>query len=289
MTRALERRFVTPGGVSLAATIVGPAAGPPVILSHGAGQTRHAWRATAHWLAGAGLQAIAVDMRGHGDSEWAPDGRYDRDALVGDLVGVAAALDRPPALVGASSGGMTSLLAVGEGRIDATAVVLVDVVPELELDGVDRIVSFMTACPDGFATLDDAAQAVADYLPHRSRPVTVDGLRKNLRRGADARWRWHWDPRFLGGALEERLRLTTRAQEAVAALEIPTLLVRGAASDVVSVTGVESFRQAAPHAEYLDVTGAGHMVAGDDNDRFGSVLVEFLVRHLLGTSHMGTH
>lgn len=289
MTRSLERRFVTSSGISLAATVVGSAAGPPVVLTHGAGQTRNAWRATAQWLAAAGFQAVTVDMRGHGDSQWAPDARYDRDALVDDLVDVCLALATSPALVGASSGGMTSLLAVGEGRIDASALVLVDVVPELELDGVQPIVAFMTAYPDGFATLDAAAQAVAEYLPHRPRPVTVDGLRRNLRCGADGRWRWHWDPRFLGGALEERLRLTPRAQEAVASLEIPTLLVRGAASDVVSVAGVESFLEAAPHAEYLDVTGAGHMVAGDDNDRFGSALVGFLSRHLLGTSPIGTH
>src|ERR1700674_258493 len=91
-------------------------------------------------LAKAGFRAIAFDARGHGDSDWAPDGRYDQDCMVADLQCVIAASGDPrPVLVGASMGGNTSLVAVGEGHVDAKALVLVDVAPRVETEGVKRI------------------------------------------------------------------------------------------------------------------------------------------------------
>lgn len=278
MITGRHRCFSAPSGVRLATTCVGHDQAPPVVLAHGAGQTRHSWAATARWLADAGFYAIAFDMRGHGDSDWAPDGRYDRQTLVEDLTAVCDGVGGRAALVGASSGGLTSLLAAGEGHVDATAVVLVDVVPQIEPGGVSRIVEFMTANPEGFATIEDAAVAIAGYLPDRPRPVTTAGLQKNLRQSDNGRWHWHWDPRFLAGALDERLHLISRAEAAAVALRCPTLAVRGATSDVVSPAGVESFLRLAPHAEYVDVSGAGHMVAGDDNDVFAAALVRFLER-----------
>src|SRR5690606_31887588 len=144
------------------------------LLLHGGGQTRHSWHRSGARFAAAGWTSIAIDCRGHGDSEWASDGDYSMDALVGDLAAVVTELDVVPALVGASMGGITSLVALGESAVDARALVLVDVAPRTEPEGVRRILDFMASAPNGFATLEDVADAVAAYNPHRARPKNLD-------------------------------------------------------------------------------------------------------------------
>jgi pimeloyl-ACP methyl ester carboxylesterase len=250
-----------------------------VLLLHGGGQTRHSWSRTAKVLAAANWTAIALDMRGHGDSDWAPDGDYSMDSLVADLSGVIGSLWRKPVLVGASMGGMTSLLAEGERGGTACALILVDVVPKLQLVGVKRIIDFMTAYPDGFESLDDVADSLHAYNPHRSRPSDPDGLRKNLRLSADGRWHWHWDPLFLRGTDERVLaERFARARAAATRVTIPTLLVRGTQSDVVDAEGAADLLTLIPHACSVDVPGAGHTVAADSNDSFGQHVLEFLAQ-----------
>jgi pimeloyl-ACP methyl ester carboxylesterase len=273
-------RFSVPDGITIAGDAYGDVRHPPVILLHGGGQTRHAWGGTAAALAHEGWQAVATDLRGHGDSEWANDGDYRLEAHVRDLQAVAQQVGQKPALVGASLGGMVGLLAAGESAL-VSALVLVDIAPRTEATGVERILTFMTAHPDGFATLEQAADAVAAYQPQRPRPSRLDGLKKNLRHGEDGRYRWHWDPAMMSG--ERRLNATRdpgRLQAAARGIRIPTLLVRGRMSDVVSAAGAREFLDLCPHAEYVDVSGAGHMVAGDQNDPFTAAVVEFLRRVL---------
>jgi len=267
------------GGLTLVADAWGDPSAPPVLLLHGGGQTRHAWGATGITLAAAGWRAISFDLRGHGDSDWDDDGDYSIDAYAADVQAIAASLSRPPALVGASLGGLTSLIAVGEGLCDAAAVVLVDCAPRLEADGVARIMSFMRCGLDGFASLDEAADAIASYLPHRKRPQDLSGLHKNLRLRPDGRYRWHWDPRFVEGTQRPTpSKQPERLLRAAAGLSVPTLLVRGRMSDVVSEAGAAEFLEHAPSAEFVDVSDAGHMVAGDRNDIFTTAVVEFLRR-----------
>jgi non-heme chloroperoxidase len=257
----------------------GRADAPPVLLLHGGGQTRHSWARTAQRLAAAGRAAYALDLRGHGESEWAADGDYSLDAFVADALAVIGTLERPPVLVGASLGGMTALLVAGEHPGRARALVLVDIVVDPAPAGVQRILDFMAARPDGFADLEEAADAIAAYNPNRRRPRSLDGLRKNLRRGEDGRWRWHWDPQFLNIRDEpQRQADRARLRAAARALTIPTLLVRGGRSDVVSDEGLADMRALVPHAEVIDVQAAGHMVAGDDNDVFAAGLEAFLAR-----------
>ncbi len=261
--------------------IVGDAYGdpgsPPVLLLHGGGQTRHAWGGTAAALAEAGRHAVALDLRGHGDSDWDPDGAYGIDVLAGDVISVAHHFPSRPAMVGASLGGLAILIAQGESaQPPASAVVLVDIAPRVEPEGVQRIIGFMGAHPDGFASLEDAADAVAGYVPHRPRPKDLNGLRKNLRLGPDGRYRWHWDPRLMSGGRPRATENTARLEAAARALRVPTLLVRGRLSDVVSEDGARAFLDLVPHARYSDVTGAGHMVAGDRNDPFTEAVVRFL-------------
>ncbi|HEX4867041.1 MAG TPA: alpha/beta hydrolase [Acidimicrobiales bacterium] len=280
-TAAAEvRRIPTPCGLSLAAERFGLASSrPPVLLLHGGGQTRHSWGGTAQRLAARGREAWTVDLRGHGDSDWAPDGDYTTKAMVEDLDAVCAEIGRPPVLVGASMGGIVGLMCEGvlrPGRLHA--LVLVDIATQLEESGVDRIVSFMSAAPEGFASLAEAADAIAAYRPNRPRPTNLDGLRKNLRRGVDGRWRWHWDPAFLSDKSRGDRRHPDALGDAARALKVPTLLVRGRTSDMLSLEGVATFQEQCPHAEFVDIADAGHMVVGDRNDAFTDAVVTFIDR-----------
>ncbi|MCO5397848.1 alpha/beta fold hydrolase [Ralstonia soli] len=265
-------------GIQLAGDVWGDPAAPLVLLLHGGGQTRHAWGATGELFAAAGYFAVALDARGHGDSDWSPDGDYSIDAMVADLVCVNTALGgRRPIVVGASMGGATSLAAVGGGHLDASALILVDIVPHTEPEGVARIHQFMSQQPDGYASLEAVAESIRQYRPHSKPRRNLQGLSKNVRLGEDGRYRWHWDPQFLAGwdGMKQRYeRLSACARR----LTVPTLLVRGGSSDVVSEAGVREFLGLCPHAEYINVTQAGHMVAGDRNDLFGRAAKDFLVR-----------
>jgi len=265
--------------------------GPPVLLLHGGGQTRHAWKKTGDLIARLGRVAYAVDQRGHGDSEWVADGHYAFADYADDAAAVARALAKRsgmlPIAIGASLGGVSALLAEGAAERSGkaplfAAIVLVDVTPRVDQGGVARIQGFMRArATEGFATIAEAADAVAAYLPHRKRPRSHDGLRKNLRLHPDGRWRWHWDPRTLEGersfAQDHRV-LEAALIDAARAITIPTLLVRGGASELVKEAHVREFLELVPHADYIDVAEARHMVAGDSNDRFSDAVLDFVGR-----------
>lgn len=279
------RRYAGHGGLSLAAVVGGDPAAPPVILTHGAGQTRHSWRRAARELVKDGFHVIALDHRGHGDSDWSPDGDYSLDAIASDIRAVARTLAQPPALVGASLGGAASLIALGETPagetpLAASALILVDVVSRMSSSGVSRIREFMDAAPAGFATLEEAADAIASYLPHRPRPSSLDGLRKNLRLRDDGRWYWHWDPAYITSRSHAAGSLGDRMESAAPNVRCPTLLVRGARSELVDAEGVRHLLEFLPHGQAVDVGGAHHMVVGDQNDAFNTVIEDFLGRCL---------
>jgi pimeloyl-ACP methyl ester carboxylesterase len=285
-------------GLEIVADVGGPDDGPVVMLLHGGGQNRHAWKGSGAALAAHGYRVVALDARGHGDSAWDPAADYDMETLARDLLAVIDQLgaDRP-AVVGASLGGITALEAhaVTGHRDIFSAMVLVDIAPKVENEGSRRVVTFMMANPDGFADLDEASAAIARYNPHRPPPSSTAGLAKVLRRGDDGRWRWHWDPNFIAArgalmlsdpdawALQRELR-AERLHVSAGALQSPLLLIRGLLSDLVSDETVAALRVAAPRAEYVDVRGAGHRVAGDDNDAFTTAVTDFLDRNLADAS-----
>lgn len=251
-----------------------------VLLLHGGGQTRHSWDRTAGRLAAEGRTAITLDGRGHGDSDWHPAGEYSLDAYVSDLTHFVKTLDRPPVLVGASLGGIAALAAAGETAGLAGGLVLVDVVVDVEPEGIARIHAFLSGHQNGFATLDEVADAIEAYTPQRKRARNIEGLKKNVRLRSDGRWYWHWDPAFIDGGDEPTRKVETeRLRRAAAAVSIPTLIVRGLSSDVVSEDGIQEMVRLIPHAELAEVRAAGHMVAGDDNDVFADRLTTFLTGH----------
>lgn len=284
MSEQLEFR-TTLGNLKLVADAYGNPHAQPVLLAHGGGQTRHAWGKTAEQIADEGFYAVAMDLRGHGESDWAQDKDYGFRTYAQDVIDVARSFAKKPIAVGASLGGISSLTAQDMSGHDLLrALVLVDITPHMEADGLTRIRDFMLEhAAAGFATLDDAANFVASYTPHRKREQDASenrhaGLKKNLRLCEDGRYRWHWDPAFLDRnphKTGDTIRVNF-LEEAARELQIPTLLVRGRVSDLVSPESARAFLEMVPHAEYVDIQDAGHMVAGDQNDIFSNAVLNFL-------------
>ncbi|HEX3910956.1 MAG TPA: alpha/beta fold hydrolase [Solirubrobacteraceae bacterium] len=279
MTRAAVL-FDVAAGIRLAADAFGDPEAPDVLLLHGGGQTRHAWHATATNLADAGWRAITVDLRGHGESTHPRPPRYALEDFAADVRVLTSAIAKDTIVIGASLGGIASLLALTESPVaPAAGLVLVDVAHRFRPRGGGRIVSFMEEHPDGFATLSDAADAVAAYLPYRARPRDTQGLRHNLRCNEDGRWVWHWDPEILTQVrplIQDQARLSERLATAATRLRQPCLLVRGADSDVLSAGIAREFTELAPSATLTEVPHAGHMVAGDNNDAFTAAIRAWL-------------
>lgn len=173
-------------------------------------------------------------------------------------------------------GGNTALVAQGEDSQLGSALVLVDIAPRIEPVGVRQITEFMSAHPEGFATLEEVSEAVQAYNPHRRRPSSLEGLKKNVRLGSDRRWHWHWDPAFLRrGDEPTRVARYERLAGAARGVDVPTLVVRGKNSAVLSEDGVAELLGLIPHAIATEAA-AGHMVAGDDNAIFIRQVTSFL-------------
>jgi pimeloyl-ACP methyl ester carboxylesterase len=278
-------------GVRLAGDEWGDPDARPVLLLHGAGQTRHSWRNTGSALAAAGWHAIALDLRGHGDSERSPVGHYRLGDFADDVVAVSRTLPTPPVLVGASLGGLAALLAVARSGDQVPALVLVDISVHVEHEGSGRIIRFMNAHADGFPSLEAASAAIADFNPQRPPTTNLNGLRKNLRRRPDGRWAWHWDPRIMDGGPNSIAWLVRdpgtgaptlahhmEVRRAAPSITGPTLLIRGLRSELVSEQSVRALREVIPHATCIDVADAGHMIVSDRNDVFTSALMSYLDR-----------
>ena len=194
-------------------------------------------------------------------------------------------LGRPPVLVGASLGGMSAMLAEGTSdRTVSCGLVLVDITPKTNPEGIERIRSFMQSGLDGFGTLEAAAEAIAAYTPQRTKRVNPAGLKKVLRE-RDGRWYWHWDPKFIGQGRTEVVpdRLAGLIDVAMSNIHVPTLLVRGLLSDVVTQEGVDELLARIPGATVVGVDGAAHMIAGDRNDAFSDAVVTFLEERIRPT------
>ena len=258
---------------------------PLVIMLHGGGQTRHSWKGVAAKIANLGFHVIAHDLRGHGESFWDSDGDYTFDAHRDDLVRIIQQLGKKANLVGASLGGMISLSLAGheEESKHCSGLIMVDIGMRPNDEGSDRIVEFMRSGAKGFASVEEAADAVSGYLPHRERPKDISGLKKNLRLKEDGRYYWHWDPLFLtdrtgmGEVREERFKQLENSAKRIA---VPTLLVQGALSDILTSKEKEEFLNAVPHARFAEIQQATHMVVGDKNDIFAEAIVDFLSEHI---------
>ena len=263
---------------------------PLVLFAHGAGQTRHAWFESAKELSENGFRTVVFDARGHGDSGWPPDQAYTIQDFARDLRDVACNFSNGsggPHIVGASLGGLSAL--VSEGVLEPgvfTSITLVDITPNMNFSGVEKIMGFMSAnSSSGFESLDRAAETISLYLPHREKPGKLDGLRKNLRLKDDGRWYWHWDPALIDSFYKQaREESIDQFDAALRSIKVPIHLVRGRMSELVTEASVKHFMELAPHAQYTDVANASHMIAGDSNETFNSAVVDFLLQHHVGSA-----
>jgi pimeloyl-ACP methyl ester carboxylesterase len=258
-----------------------------LVLLPGGGQTRHSWDGAAGTLSRRGWTVYTLDPRGHGESQWAPRPKSDYGiaALAADVASAVHDIgERDPGwtvLVGASMGGMAAMTFAAEVPDGLGALVLVDITPTVEEAGTERIKAFMNAGIAGFDSMDDLVEAVARYRPDQP-ARDASSLRHNIRRGDDGRIHWHWDPEFQrpdNGLSDPELNRTLLLSAARQIL-VPTLVVRGAQSDVVSDDGVAELMAILPTAETASVAGAGHMVVGDDNDSFIGALLSFVEAHV---------
>jgi pimeloyl-ACP methyl ester carboxylesterase len=282
--------YTSQDGLKLRGDAYGNPDAQPVLLLHGGGQTRNAWGDTAIALGEKGFRAISMDLRGHGESDWAPDeSHYAIDSFIEDARTIVSSFSKPPIMVGASLGGIISIGLQGESDIPITkAIVLVDVAPRLEEKGVERIRTFMEAHHDGFDSIEHAADIVAKYLNHRERPTDFSRLEKNLRLKSDGRYHWHWDPAMLRGLRIKKIHNQARLHAAGKNLKVPVLFMRGTLSDVVTREIMNEFVHDVPHAETVEIEGAGHTIPGDSNEKFTDALLAFLKKLEATRSHICT-
>jgi non-heme chloroperoxidase len=274
---AQQITFKTGDGLNLRADAYGLSANEPVLLLHGGGQSRLSWKRTAFKLAEAGYYAIALDFRGHGESDWSKTGDYDQESFLKDVENIVDQLAKPVCLVGASLGGIVSLLVAGERRPqDIKAVVLVDIAPWAEDKGVARVLTFMNEHLNGFDNLEQAAAAIANYLKHRKKPALSSGLQNTLREGDDGRYYWRWDPALMKNLNVKQVIDEERLLQAAKRTPARMLLLRGVFSDVITAKSAERFLEHLPDAKYVEVEKAAHTIAGDSNEAFTKELVHFL-------------
>ncbi|MCB2075194.1 MAG: alpha/beta hydrolase [Novosphingobium sp.] len=262
----------------MVADAAGPTDGQTVLFLHGSGQSRGSWRKALLEAARRGFRAIAPDLRGHGDSDWSPDGVYSLELLVADLRNVIRQAGGEPVLVGTSAGATMSMIVAASPPPPVRATVLIDISPTPQMEGIAEVRAFMGSAREGFASLEEAADAVAAYLPQRSRPNDTRGLERNLR-FRDGRYYWHWDPEVffqMSGAPTQIEKSLAALRQAAKTLTVPTLYVRGGKSNVVTEEGARAFLELVPHAQYANIAGAHHMVAGDANDAFNDAVSDFI-------------
>lgn len=265
-------------GLTLRADAYGPADGPPVLFFHGGGQSRRSWTGAAQVVGQAGYRACTIDLRGHGQSDWAADGDYLLDGYARDVEALLDSFDRPVALVGASRGGQSALVG-GSRRPGKVAIALLaDVAPRMRDAGVNAMRSFFAASMGGFATVDEAADALATHLslPRRS---DVSRLEKTMRRGEDGRLYWQWDPKTVSPQFLNPPSEGIALEEAAARFKDPVVLVRAEHSTIITDESEAVFRRLTPQLDVVLARGVGHMVTGDSNDIFADTLLDYLSRY----------
>lgn len=279
MISAQKLEFQMSDGVRLQADAYGQ--GPVLLLAHGAGQTRYSWQSVARLQAEKGWRSVTVDLRGHGDSDWHDGQDYSIERYGHDIAEMAQALGGSVYFVGASLGGNAAIAAAGRLAPHMfRALVLVDVVPQVDATGAAEVLGFMDDHLDhGFADVDEASRAVSAYRKEKPRPRgQSSGLARHLRERSDGRLRWHWDPAFIRGPKQGRLTsdYAQQLEEDLASICCPILLLRGLESNIVTDEAERAFQQVAPRARVAHIGGAGHMVVGDNNSLFAAELERFL-------------
>jgi len=247
---------------------------PPMLLLHGGAQTAHSWDEVAPDLA-RDHHVLALDQRGHGDTDWAPEGRYRRDDFVADI---RAFLDdrgwERATLIALSLGGLNSIAFAATHPERIAGLVVVDVTPTISQTGGKAIAAQLQV--RDFASFEEAVARAQAFNPLRSAENIRTRLRHALRQGADGRWSYKFDPGIGSGGLEADFE---RLWEQVREIRCPTLLVRGAQSAILAREAAARFVRELPGSTVVEVPGAGHSVMGDNPSGFIGAVRPFLARH----------
>ena len=250
---------------------------PPMLLLHGFAQTCHSWDFVALGFSG-DYRVIALDQRGHGDSDWAPDGDYSPETQQRDIAGVVDALGlRDFTLMGLSMGGRNSFTYAANNPGKVKALVIVDAGPQNMRQGTQNIRDFVQQ-EDELDSVDAFVERVLKYNPRRSPEQLRGSLMHNLKQLPSGKWTWKYDKalrrpgRRMGSDPETEKRLWGY----LAQIQCPTLVVRGGASDIIALDTADKMQAAIPGCRQATIEGAGHLVMGDSPAGFQAAVTEFL-------------
>ena len=250
---------------------------PPMLFLHGGGLNVHTWDLVCAALKPE-RHCLALDQRGHGDSEWSPVMDYATESHAEDLDAFVShrGLDRF-VLVGMSLGGANALAWAGRHSDRLAALVLVDVGPEVRQAGVRKIAAFTSEATPLDSVDDFIAKALA-FNPRRDATLLRRSLLHNLRRMPDGKWMWKYDQRHRGRAMDPAAAARRRELlwSAVSKVSCPTLVVRGAESDVFHDEDAERLAGALPDGRWVKIANAGHTVQGDNPAGLLVALRQFL-------------
>ncbi|MGZ5238547.1 MAG: alpha/beta fold hydrolase [Caldimonas sp.] len=258
-----ERR-VEVGGLALRYLEWGAADAPAIVLLHGGGQSAHTWDVCCLILARR-YRCLALDQRGHGDSDWSSEGAYGFDDHAGDVAGFVERLElRRPLLVGMSMGGINATVYASRHAGRLRGLVSVDVGPDVQFEPVQRLMQGLGAYRF-FASPRDAAQRLSRQGARRSVDLLEDTLAYNLRETDDASWTWKYDPRTLADKSAEQILAPRQAIWGMLdGVTCPVLVVRGGDSEVFSDADAAKFAAHLPHATRVTVAKARHSVQTDN-------------------------
>lgn len=263
------------GGLRIAGDAFGSPDDPAVLFLPTAGQSRAFWHGSAAALADAGRYAICIDLRGHGDSGHAADGRYDLDAQVCDLKAILAVLPSRACVVAAGMGAIIAMAAVGETPAPlVSGMALVDATIWFDQVQTGRLSGALNLRTTPFESREAVVAAVAALHPGEPSPAATDRILTAFERGDDGLFRWRGDPRALGSTamFDEEARLNA----AVGRIATPVLLLRGSLNETISAETMSRLQAMIPGAEAVEIEGAGHYAATDREDAFNSLLLDFL-------------
>ena len=254
----------------------GDPSAPPIVLLHGGHQSAHSWDLVSLHLA-RHYHVLALDQRGHGDSEWARDVDYTNDTMSLDASAFLDAMGlEKPILVGHSMGGRNSMLLTRRDPSRLGALVIVDVGPELSDRGRAAIAGFVQENQE-FEDLEHFVANVRKYDPYRSREHIERTVKYNMLQRADGKFVSKCDsnPRRLG-IVRGQGPLENITLEDAGTFHLPVLLVRGERSNILAPDAAERFAAALPMGRLVTVPNCGHNVHGQNTLGFIAVLDEFL-------------
>ena len=248
---------------------------PDLVLLHGYTGHCRSWDAFANVMSKQ-YRVLALDQRGHGETEWAPADQYGTMEMVADLDAFVSALRLERfVLLGLSMGGMVAIAYAGARPVQLARLVIVDIAPEIAAEGIQNIQQSV-ARSDVFDTVEDAFRRARADNPVPPEGHHYDRVRASLMRTDEGKWTYRYD-RALRDPGSQRLRLTVdEGWDAVASFNVPTLLIRGEHSPLLSRDVADKFVSIAKNSQLVEVPGSGHPVPLDKPEGFLDAVQTFL-------------